>query len=205
MIFGITVRVCSWTLPQTSSIAPSSFCAARQKLEETVFKYANQKILTAYAARCLPLPVARPSALCRRWLQDQSAPGAARVRLLHSCQERPLSARLTQLSLPAQISAALRFRPCLSRQRTAQRHSAIWRFSKTMMSSFTTEDTSPFCCSIGTARPASMPSSASRKTAAARLKHSSQAPNPIPRSFCGLPRRLKPRSDPSIPIWMSSR
>jgi len=37
-------------LPQTSSIVPSSFCAARQKLEENVFKYANQKILTAYAA-----------------------------------------------------------------------------------------------------------------------------------------------------------
>jgi hypothetical protein len=38
------------TLPQKSSIAPSSFCAARQKLDETVFKSANQKILAAYAA-----------------------------------------------------------------------------------------------------------------------------------------------------------
>ena len=37
-------------LPQKSSIAPSSFCAARQKLHEEVFKCANQKILTAYAA-----------------------------------------------------------------------------------------------------------------------------------------------------------
>jgi hypothetical protein len=38
------------TLPQKSSIAPSSFCAARQKLDETAFKSANQKILAAYAA-----------------------------------------------------------------------------------------------------------------------------------------------------------
>jgi hypothetical protein len=37
------------TLPQKSSIAPSSFCAARQKLDEAVFKSANQKILAAYA------------------------------------------------------------------------------------------------------------------------------------------------------------
>jgi hypothetical protein len=37
-------------LPQKSSIAPSSFCAARQKLDEAVFKCANQKILAAYAA-----------------------------------------------------------------------------------------------------------------------------------------------------------
>ena len=36
-------------LPQKSSIAPSSFCAARQKLDEAVFKCANQKILAAYA------------------------------------------------------------------------------------------------------------------------------------------------------------
>jgi hypothetical protein len=35
-------------LPQKSSIAPSSFCAARQKLDEAVFKRANQKILAAY-------------------------------------------------------------------------------------------------------------------------------------------------------------
>jgi hypothetical protein len=38
------------TLPQKSSIAPSSFCAARQKLDEAVFKCVNQKILAAYAA-----------------------------------------------------------------------------------------------------------------------------------------------------------
>jgi hypothetical protein len=37
------------SLPQKNSIAPSSFCAARQKLDEAVFNYANQKILTAYA------------------------------------------------------------------------------------------------------------------------------------------------------------
>jgi len=37
-------------LPQKSSIAPSSFCAARHKLDEEVFKCANQKILAAYAA-----------------------------------------------------------------------------------------------------------------------------------------------------------
>ena len=37
-------------LPQKSSIAPSSFCAARQKLDEAVFKCANQRILAAYAA-----------------------------------------------------------------------------------------------------------------------------------------------------------
>jgi hypothetical protein len=36
-------------LPQKNSIAPSSFCAARQKLDETVFKCVNQKILQAYA------------------------------------------------------------------------------------------------------------------------------------------------------------
>jgi hypothetical protein len=36
------------TLPQKGSIAPSSFCAARRKLDETVFKCANQKILAAY-------------------------------------------------------------------------------------------------------------------------------------------------------------
>jgi hypothetical protein len=36
-------------LPQNSSIAPSSFSAARQKLDEAVFKCANQKILAAYA------------------------------------------------------------------------------------------------------------------------------------------------------------
>lgn len=36
-------------LLQKNSIAPSSFCAARQKLDEGIFKCANQKILTAYA------------------------------------------------------------------------------------------------------------------------------------------------------------
>lgn len=38
------------TLPQKNSIAPSSFCAARQKLDESAFKSANQQILAAYAA-----------------------------------------------------------------------------------------------------------------------------------------------------------
>jgi len=37
-------------LPQKSSIASSSFCAARQKLDEAVFQSANQRILAAYAA-----------------------------------------------------------------------------------------------------------------------------------------------------------
>mgnify|MGYP001586355027 CR=1 FL=1 len=37
------------SLPQPSSIAPSSFCVARQKLDEAVFKDANQNILAAYA------------------------------------------------------------------------------------------------------------------------------------------------------------
>jgi hypothetical protein len=36
-------------LPQKSGIAPSSFCAARRKLDEAVFKSANQKVLEAYA------------------------------------------------------------------------------------------------------------------------------------------------------------
>jgi hypothetical protein len=36
-------------LPQKASISPSSFCAARRKLDEEVFKSANQKILAAYA------------------------------------------------------------------------------------------------------------------------------------------------------------
>jgi hypothetical protein len=38
-----------WALPQKGSIAPSSFCTARQKLDEAVFKCAHQKILAAYA------------------------------------------------------------------------------------------------------------------------------------------------------------
>jgi len=37
------------SLPQKSSIAPSSFCAARRKLDESIFQCANQKILGAYA------------------------------------------------------------------------------------------------------------------------------------------------------------
>ena len=37
------------SLPQKSSIAPSSFCAARRKLDESIFQCANQKILEAYA------------------------------------------------------------------------------------------------------------------------------------------------------------
>lgn len=37
-------------LPQKGSIAPSSFCVARQKLDEAVFKSVNQRILAAYAA-----------------------------------------------------------------------------------------------------------------------------------------------------------
>jgi hypothetical protein len=42
------------TLPQKNSIAPSSFCAARQKLDEAVFKCANQKVLAAYAPDASP-------------------------------------------------------------------------------------------------------------------------------------------------------
>lgn len=36
-------------LPQKSSIAPSSFCTARKKLDETAFKQINQRIITTYA------------------------------------------------------------------------------------------------------------------------------------------------------------
>jgi len=36
-------------LPQKSSIAPSSFCAARKKLDESIFKSVNTRILEAYA------------------------------------------------------------------------------------------------------------------------------------------------------------
>ena len=36
-------------LPQKNSIAPSSFCAARKKLDETVFKQINQRIIATYA------------------------------------------------------------------------------------------------------------------------------------------------------------
>jgi hypothetical protein len=36
-------------LPQKSRIAPSSFCAARRKFDEAVFKRANQKVLQTYA------------------------------------------------------------------------------------------------------------------------------------------------------------
>jgi len=37
------------SLPQKSSISPSSFCAARRKLDESIFQCANQRILGAYA------------------------------------------------------------------------------------------------------------------------------------------------------------
>jgi hypothetical protein len=46
------------SLPQRNSIAPSSFCAARQKLDEAVFQCANHEILTAYAG----------DASCYTWL-----------------------------------------------------------------------------------------------------------------------------------------
>ncbi len=36
-------------LPQKGSIAPSSFCAARLKLDESIFKLINEKIITTYA------------------------------------------------------------------------------------------------------------------------------------------------------------
>ena len=36
-------------LPQKGSIAPSSFCTARMKLDENIFKIINQKIITTYA------------------------------------------------------------------------------------------------------------------------------------------------------------
>jgi len=36
-------------LPQKSTIAPSSFCAARKKLDEEVFKIVNKKIIDTYA------------------------------------------------------------------------------------------------------------------------------------------------------------
>lgn len=37
------------SLPQKSSIAPSSFCAARKKLDESIFRCINTKILKTYA------------------------------------------------------------------------------------------------------------------------------------------------------------
>lgn len=37
------------SLPQKNSIAPSSFCAARKKLDEEIFKCVNREILNAYA------------------------------------------------------------------------------------------------------------------------------------------------------------
>ena len=40
-------------LAQQNSIAPSSFCAARKKLDEAVFQCANRKILEAYAPHVL--------------------------------------------------------------------------------------------------------------------------------------------------------
>jgi len=42
-------RRLNWPLPQKESIAPSSFCTARRKLDEAVFKCANQKTLAVYA------------------------------------------------------------------------------------------------------------------------------------------------------------
>lgn len=36
------------SLPQKSSIAPSSFCAARKKLDESVFKEINEKVIEVY-------------------------------------------------------------------------------------------------------------------------------------------------------------
>ena len=36
-------------LPQNSSIAPSSFCAARKKLDESIFQSVNSKIIETYA------------------------------------------------------------------------------------------------------------------------------------------------------------
>jgi len=42
-------RQLKWPLPQKESIAPSSFCTARRKLDEAVFQCAHRKILAAYA------------------------------------------------------------------------------------------------------------------------------------------------------------
>lgn len=39
------------SLPQESSIAPSSFCAARKKLNESIFKCANRRIIDEYDAK----------------------------------------------------------------------------------------------------------------------------------------------------------
>jgi len=39
------------SLPQRSSIAPSSFCVARKKLDESIFRRVNAKILQAYASQ----------------------------------------------------------------------------------------------------------------------------------------------------------
>ncbi|MGP8322354.1 MAG: IS4 family transposase [Methanosarcinaceae archaeon] len=39
------------SLPQKSSIAPSSFCEARKKLDESIFKCANRKILDEYGVK----------------------------------------------------------------------------------------------------------------------------------------------------------
>ena len=36
-------------LPQKGSIAPSSFCTARMKLDENIFNKINQKIIAVYA------------------------------------------------------------------------------------------------------------------------------------------------------------
>jgi hypothetical protein len=43
-------RRMKFELPQKSSIAPSSFCVARKKLDESAFKCLNRRILEAYAS-----------------------------------------------------------------------------------------------------------------------------------------------------------
>ena len=42
------------SLPQKSSIAPSSFCAARTKLDASIFRCVNRRMLTAYAPESSP-------------------------------------------------------------------------------------------------------------------------------------------------------
>ena len=42
------------SLPQKSSIAPSSFCAARTKLDASIFRCVNRRMLTAYAPESGP-------------------------------------------------------------------------------------------------------------------------------------------------------
>jgi len=47
--YGTTIDELYLPLPQKSSIAPSSFCTARKKLDETAFKQINQRIIATYA------------------------------------------------------------------------------------------------------------------------------------------------------------